>query len=1141
MNNFVHLHVHSEYSLLDGACRIGELVSKVKELGQAAVAVTDHGSMHAAVEFYRAAKNQGVKPIIGCEVYVAPRSRFSKVHGLDNKPYHLTLLCKDIQGYHHLIKLVSLSYIEGFYSKPRVDVELLERYNGGLIALSGCIAGEIPRLLQSGDYNAAKATALKYKDIFGADYYIEVQNHGMREELNILPLLYRLSNELHIPLAAANDAHYIERTDSKVHEVLLAIQTNTVLGEPNGMSFPNDEFYIKSTAQMNELFKNAPSAVLNTVKIADMCNVELEFGKLKLPRFTAGVQLTGGNTELFKKLCYDGMYDKYGAPSKEIIDRMNFETGIIIKMGYTDYFLIVWDFIRFAKENQIPVGPGRGSGAGSLAAYCMGITGVDPIQHNLLFERFLNPERISMPDFDIDFCHENRHRVIEYVIEKYGREHVAQIITFGTMAARGSVRDVARVMNIPYKTADRVAKMLPYGANVTLAHALKENEALRALYTSDEKVRAVIDTAKKLEGMPRHASTHAAGVVIADAPISDYVPVQKNDESAVTQYPMEILESLGLLKMDFLGLRTLTVIRDCELAVKLNEPSFDMNNIPLNDKKTYSLLGAGNTIGVFQFESGGMRQVLARLKPVSIEDLTAVLALYRPGPMDSIPKYIENRHSPEKITYKHPALKDILSVTYGCIVYQEQVMEICRKLGGYSYGRADLVRRAMSKKKADMMEKERDFFIEGATTNGLGKEVAADIWSEMAGFAHYAFNKSHAAAYAYISYRTAYLKAHYYRPYMAALMTSALDHTSKLLEYINDCGKNKIRILPPCVNESMSGFTAVGEQIRFGLLAVGNLGRGVIDSVISEREKSGGFTSLQSFCERMKGQGVNKKAVESLIKSGAFDSFPLNRRQMLENYERVLDSVNESAPGKLEGQIDFFGSLKGQAKSEIIIENAPEYEHSVLLEMEKEVLGMYASGHPLRELEPYARARKTRSAYEMNSGEGIYKDGDAVSMVCIVRGVKNYTAKSGGKMLFLRLEDMSGEIEGIVFPELNLAAGSLFKKGEILFITAKISFKDDEPKLIIDTVLTEAQFKAACERMSIYIKCKSSDMYIQQNILNILNNAKKSEYSGAGQLFLYLYDIDKRVKSKGLAGVKISAELLSSLADIAGADHVALA
>ncbi len=1139
MNDFVHLHLHSEYSLLDGACRIKDLVSHVKSLGQSAVAVTDHGNMYCAVEFYNEAKKQGIKAIIGCEVYVAPRTRFDKTHGLDNKPYHLVLLCKNNIGYQNLIKLVSIAYVDGFYNKPRVDLEILERYHDGLIALSGCIAGEIPRYLQNGDYNSARETAKKYKNIFGdGNYYIEVQNHEIREEVSILPLLYRLSKELDIPLCATNDAHYIAKEDAKVQKVLMAIQTNSSLKEQNSEYFPTNEFYIKTYDEMMNIFRNVPQAVQNTVKIAEMCNVEFEFGVIKLPRFDVKGYEHLQNPEYFKGLCYKGMKKRYGEnPAEHIVKRMDYELDVITKMGYVDYYLIVWDFIRYAREQKIPVGPGRGSGAGSLAAYCIGITNVDPIKYSLLFERFLNPERVSMPDFDIDFCYEGRQRVIDYVVKKYGTERVAQIVTFGTMAAKGAIRDVARVLDMPYSTSDRISKMIHWGMD--LKTALNENDDLLKMYNSDMNIHELVDTAIKIEGMPRHTSTHAAGVVISDAPVSDYVPVQKIEDSVITQYPMNILESLGLLKMDFLGLRNLTVIRDCENEIKKTDSDFDINKIPLDDKDVFEMMSQGKTLGVFQFESNGMKQVLSRLKPVSIEDLIAVVSLYRPGPMDSIPKYIENRHNPKKVTYKHEILRDILDVTYGCIVYQEQVMEICRKMAGYSYGRADLVRRAMAKKKADVMEKERGAFIEGAMKNGVSREIADDIFNEMSGFASYAFNKSHAAAYALISYQTAYLKCHFYSEYMAALMTSVLDSTGKLMEYIADCEKNCVKILRPDVNLSMGGFTKADGGIRFALLAVKNLGTNIIDSIINERENNGNFTSLQNFCERIDDRSMNKRAVENLIKCGAFDSFALNRHQMVENFKILMNKPHDSSRFNIEGQMDFFGISNNDIETSVDmkINDIPEFDITILLEMERDASGIYISGHPLQKYDAYANARKLIKINEIINEDTKIKDGDTVSIICVVQSTKLFNTKKGAKMLFVQLEDATGEVEAIVFPDLFITCGNLFQKGDILFVTSKVSYKDDEPKLLIDTVLKPEQFIQASKNMNIYVRCKSDDSDMHEKIMDVIQDKK---YQGKSKILLYFYDINKKAMPKNACTVNVDADLLNLLSKIAGVDNIAL-
>lgn len=1131
--SFVHLHLHSEYSLLDGACRIKQLVGYAKELEQTAVAVTDHGCMYSAVEFYNEAVAQGIKPIIGCEVYVAPRTRFDKIHGQDNKPYHLVLLCKNNTGYQNLIKLVSYGYTEGFYNKPRVDIELLGKYHEGLIALSGCLAGEIPRKLVNGEYESAKAVALKYREIFGEEnYYIEIQNHNIPEEMRILPLLYRLSAETGIPLVATNDAHYITKQDHEVQRVLIAIQTNTLLSEPNPLSFPTNEFYMKSEAEMRELFANVPQAVDNTAKIAEMCNVEFEFGKIKLPKFT--IEGVTDNVDYFRKLCYAGMKKRYGEnPSTEITERMEYELDVITRMGYVDYFLIVWDFIRYAREQKIPVGPGRGSGAGSIAAYCIGITSVDPMKYNLLFERFLNPERVSMPDFDIDFCYEGRQRVIDYVVRKYGTDRVAQIITFGTMAAKGAIRDVGRVMGLPYQAVDKVSKLL---SGAPLEDELKNNADLMVLYKNDSDVRKMIDTAKKLEGMPRHASTHAAGVVISDAPVSEYVPVQKNGEAIVTQYAKDELESLGLLKMDFLGLRNLTVIRDAENYIRKTVPDFDITKIPLDDKAVYEMISQGYTSGVFQFESAGMRQVLMRLKPESIEDLIAVLSLYRPGPMDSIPRYIECRHNPQKVTYKHPILKDILDVTYGCIVYQEQVMEICRKMAGYSYGRADLVRRAMAKKKTDVMLKERSVFVEGALANGVEESIANDIFDEMVSFASYAFNKSHAAAYAYISYQTAYLKCHYYKEYMAALMTASLENTGKILEYTEECSKNGVAILPPDINESGTGFVPTVKGIRFALLAVKNLGINSIRDMIAERERDGKFLSLEDFCKRMNGKDINQRAIESLIKCGAFDCFGHNRREMIENYDRIFSSIQAYSSRNMEGQINFFELDAGDSDtSSVAIEAYEEYPLAEKLEMEKDILGIYISGHPLESYTLYGTLLRTNSAAQMTAEERTLRDNSNVSMFCILQGIKLYTQKNGAKMAFVTLEDISGEIEGLVFADILAGNRDIIQKGRKVFITAKLSYKDDEAKLVIEQIFDADTYLKRIEDMSLYIKCCSYEKEIIQQILDIC-----AANSGKSRLVLYLQDMKKAVSPKNIGGINVCDKLINSISAITGCENIAL-
>ena len=848
MDNFVHLHLHSMYSLLDGACRIGEIVKRASELGQKAVAVTDHGVMYGTVDFYNEARKAGIKPIIGCEVYVAPRTRFDKVHNIDSKPYHLVLLCENNTGYHNLMKLVSESFTDGFYNKPRVDTDLLEKYHEGLICLSACLAGEVASELTAGNYEAAKKTALKYSNIFGKDnYFLEVQDHGIAEQKKIIPLLARLSSETGIPLAATNDVHYISKEDAEVQKVMLCIQTGSTVDDPS-MEFPTDEFYMKSEDEMRDLFKYMPEAVSNTSVIADRCSVEIQFGLSGLPEYP--MENGKDRTEFFKELCVTGLHKKYGnEPAAEITERMEYEISVISKMGYVDYYLIVWDFIAWARDHGIPVGPGRGSGAGSLCAYCIGITAIDPIRYNLIFERFLNPERVSMPDFDIDFCVERRGEVIDYVASKYGRDRVAQIITFDTLLARSAVRDAGRAMGMPYGICDSTAKLISPELNMTIAKALEKEEKLKRLYDTDREVHRLLDMAARLEGMPRNTSVHAAGVVLANGPVSDFVPLRISHDVITTQYPMSVLESLGILKIDFLGLRNLTIIENCLKRIGGSRP--DMNSIPTDAPEVFRMISEGSTSAVFQFESSGMRALIMKLKPSGIEDLTAAIALYRPGPMESIPVYLHNKNHPDEIKYACPELKDILSVTYGCIVYQEQVMEIFRRLAGYTYGGADKVRRAMAKKKHDVMENERRRFIfgsdgsdgtpcRGAVASGIPEKVAEAVFDRMSAFASYAFNKSHAAAYAFLAYQTAYLKCHYFKEYMASVMSACLNGAGgKFMEYMKECRASGVSIIKPSVNESGVDFTAVPDGIRFGLSAVKNLGKAIVNDIISEREKAG--------------------------------------------------------------------------------------------------------------------------------------------------------------------------------------------------------------------------------------------------------------------------------------------------------------
>ena len=1142
---FINLHVHSEYSLLDGACRIKDMVSRAKEMGQTALAVTDHGNMYAAVDFYNECTAQGIKPIIGCEVYVAPRSRFDKSSGAMYRPYHLILLCKNETGYKNLIKMVSLGFTEGFYSKPRVDIELIKEHSEGLICLSGCVAGEIPRKIASGDYDAARKTALLYNSIFGqGNFYIEVQNHGISEEAKVMPALLRLSAETGIPLAATNDAHYVRKEDAKIQRILLAIQTNTLLSENIPIAFPNDEFYLKSENEMRALFRGAQQAVDNTAGIAEMCDFKMEFGVLKLPRFDLSEEqkkrFGDDNITFFTNMCRYGLKKRYGdKPDEEVVKRLEYELNVVIRMGYVDYYLIVWDFIAYAKSRDIPVGPGRGSGAGSLAAYCIGITDIDPIRYKLLFERFLNPERVSMPDFDIDFCYERRQEVIDYVIRRYGQDRVAQIVTFGTMAAKAAVRDVARVLDMPYSVGDTVSKLIPQALHMTLDKALEVSPELKKLYDTDLKAHEIIDTARAIEGMPRNTSTHAAGVVICDAPVSNYVPLMCRDDVTATQYTMTALEQVGLLKMDFLGLRNLTIIHDCETEIRKKRPNFSVKNIDYSDIKTFEMLSRGDTMGVFQFESEGMTQLLIKLRPKSVEDLTAALSLYRPGPMDSIPKYLNNRAHPESISYAHPILKDILDVTNGCIVYQEQVMEICRKMAGYSYGRADLVRRAMAKKKHDVMEKEREVFVAGAVKNGVSADVANSVFDEMAGFASYAFNKSHAAAYSVVAFQTAYLRCHYPVEYMAALMTAFTEYTGKLMEYIAYCRKCGIPILRPDINESGLGFTPLpdGKGIRFSLLAAKNLGRGVITSLINEREKNGKFKNLTDLIRRMSGREFSKRCVESLIKCGALDSFPLNRRQMMENYDVIAGEAADISRNTIEGQLDFFGISDGTADISDIEDRVPyseEYPYDELLEMEKDILGIYISGHPLKDMTIAANAMRLPDISAVHK----MKEGQKVAFVCQVSSVKQHSAKTGAQMAFAVFEDIGSEIEAVIFPQVYASSAQMLQKGKRIFVEGKTSLdRDGNINILADRLIPEDAFMVKLQNNSkLFIRCRSTDRDIIDRCTELLRNN-----TGNSPVMFRFSDIGRTIAHKEVRSCKVTSLLLEKLFEITGNENTAVA
>lgn len=1138
--DFVHLHVHSEYSLLDGACRIKGLVSRVKELGQTAAAITDHGVMYGCIDFYNECVKNGIKPIIGCEVYVAPRGRLRKESREDLSPYHLILLCKNNVGYRNLVKIVSAAHIEGFYNRPRCDKELLREYGEGLICLSACLAGEIPRLLLSGNYESAKACALEYRAIFGdGNYYLEVQDHGIDEQRRILPLLYRLSEETGIPVAATNDAHYLTKMDSETQRILTCISTGKTLDSPDSLSFPTDEFYLKSTEEMAALFPER--AILNTVRIAEQCNVSFEFGVTRLPYFK--IEGTDDNEGVFRRQVAAGLRKRYGEPlSDEVTERARYEIDTIVQMGYVDYFLIVADFIAFARSRDIPVGPGRGSGVGSICAYALGITSIDPLRYRLLFERFLNPERVSMPDFDVDFCYRRRQEVIDYVAEKYGSDHVAQIITFGTLAAKAAIKDVGRVMGIPYAKADALSKMIPFGPNVTISGAMSENKQMRETIDADPSLRRLVENALKLEGMPRHASMHAAGVVITREPVMSYVPLTKNGEYLVTQYPMGTLEQLGLLKMDFLGLRYLTIVDDCVKLIRQKEPDFSLSAIPEDDESVFEMLTAGDTNGVFQFESAGMKSVLARLKPTSVEDLIAVISLYRPGPMQSISAYIKNKHHPEQITYRTELLREILEVTYGCIVYQEQVMQICRKLGGYSYGRADLVRRAMAKKKKDVMEKERNAFIYGTDTNcgavknGVPESAAAAIFEEMSAFATYAFNKSHAAAYAFLAYQTAYLRKHYYKEYTVGLLSAGLENPDRLPEYVSDLKKHGISLLPPDINTSSLSFTIEENNIRYGLLAVRNVGRNLIGAVIAERSVRP-FTDLSDFLTRMNDRELNKRAVESLVKAGAFDRLPQNRRELLENYEEMYAAVCESRNRNLNGQMGFFDFVETPPNA-VPIKKTENYPPFRLLRLEKEALGFYATGHPLESYEQYIRINGfVTAARLMPDGEKPVFDGQRVKLLALTAECRPHTTKKGDEMCFVFFEDATGTVEGIFFSDVYAKFRPLLNRTDVpLLIDATVSLGDggEKPKLIV-TYAESAEELLPTAYKTLFVNVKSTE---KEKIAAVA--AAVRDEPGEEQIRLCFSDTREVTRINRAPNVNITKELLTKLAKICGKSNIIL-
>lgn len=1177
--NFTHLHVHTEYSLLDGFSRVKTLVKRAKEKGMTAVAITDHGCMFGAIDFYKAAKAEGIKPIIGCEVYTAPRKLTDKDPNYDKHQGHLVLLAKDMTGYKNLIKIVSKSYVDGFYYKPRTDMDELKKHSQGLIALSACLAGDVPRAIMNGNYDKARKLAMEYRDIFGnGNYYLEIQDHGLPEQKQVNTEVVRLSRELNIPLVATNDVHYVDKDDAKIQDILMCLQMQKTIDDENRMKFPSDEFYLKSREEMEQLFPELEEALDNTNEIAERCNVEFEFHKYHLPRYDVPEGYTTNG--YFRELCQKGLVERYGEDCpEEYKERLEYELNTIENMGYVEYFLIVWDFINFAKQNNIMVGPGRGSAAGSIVAYTLKITDIDPMKYSLLFERFLNPERVSMPDIDIDFCYERREEVIDYVKRKYGEDHVAQIITFGTMGAKIAIRDVARVLNVSYNKADQIAKEIPFELGMTIDKAMDSNPTLVDLYESDAEAREVIDISKRLEGTLRHASTHAAGVVIARNPVDEYVPLYKHQDSITTQFTMTTLEELGLLKMDFLGLRTLTVIRDALDLIELNRDikgyteHIDFSKMEYDDDEVFETLSQGNTLGVFQLESSGMRNFMKQLKPNSFEDIVAGISLFRPGPMDSIPTYIENKNNPENVTYINDKLRPILEVTYGCLVYQEQVMQVVRDLAGYSYGRSDLVRRAMSKKKMDVMEEERQYFIHGkfddegnieipgCIRNGISEEDANKIFDDMIDFARYAFNKSHAAAYGVLAYETAYLKVHYPVEFMAALMTSIMGNSDKVVEYIRECNVIGIPVNPPDINKSFAKFSVEGDSIRFGLAAVKNVGVNVIENIVKEREENGEFKDFVDFVKRLDSKDTNKRMIESLIKCGAFDQISENRATLMAGYESVLESISMDRKKNVQGQISLFDAFSAQ------VEEAPEMQLSTKLpvlrefsekeklNMEKEVLGMYLSGHPLSEYKSELD-RKTsinmKKINELKEDEKTYMKlhDREVIMGGMVIAKRIMTTKRNEIMAFITLEDLYGAIEVVVFPQTLKKFNILLNDDSIILIKGAISIDGDEAKLIArDIKDINEEYRFNSEKISFDLKgnsnkTKSKQMNVridtvgdEELLMKVFKITRK--YPGKDRLILLPkdqnIDMDKPITYK-VPGMYINAdeELKKELGSLVG-------
>ena len=1153
MADFVHLHVHSEYSLLDGMSRIKDLPVRAKELGMKAIALTDHGVMYGAVDFYKECKKNDIKPIIGCEVYVAPHSRFDKEAGRDNGYNHLILLAKNKTGYQNLSKLVSLSFVEGFYYKPRIDLEILEKYSEGLICLSACLAGSLSQAIIQDNMEKAEEIALWHKQVFKDDYYIEIQHNGLRQQIMVNQKLIQLARKLDIPLVATNDAHYLKKEDSYFHEVLLCIQTGKRMSDEDRMRFETEEFYIKSPEEMADYFSEFPDAIENTVKIAEKCNYDFEFGVTKLPNYDVPEEYAT-HLDYFKDLCYKGIKNRYGEnPSEEVMSRLEYEISVIDKMGYVDYFLIVWDYINYAKSVGIPVGPGRGSGAGSIAAYAIGITDIDPLKYGLLFERFLNPERVSMPDFDVDFCYERRGEVIEYVERKYGKDHVSQIITFGTMAARMVIRDVGRVLDYPYSETDKLAKMIPMEVHITIPKALEQNREFKELYESNPSVKQLIDIAIKLEGLPRQASTHACGIVITKDPVDTYVPLYVNDGNISTQYTMNLLEELGLLKMDFLGLRTLTVISDTEKLVKQNRGIDVEYDKDMNDPKVYKLWANGESVGIFQFESQGMTNFMKELKPDCLEDIIAGVSLYRPGPMDQIPRYIKGKQNPGHNVYTHPALEPILNVTYGCMVYQEQVMQIVRELAGYSLGRADLVRRAMGKKKLDVMAKEREYFINGqvdengnvlvpgCVRNGIDKESANKIFDEMAEFAKYAFNKSHAAAYSVVSYRTAYLKTYYPEEFMAATLNSFLGNLDKVPIYIYECKRLNIGILKPDINKSFTKFTVQDKKIRFGLGSIKNVGISAIETVISERERNGEFKSFTDFCERIQSGTVNRKCIECLIKAGCFDEMNQTRATLLASYERILDTINNQGRNSMANQVTMFDLVQPEETVKYQYTVLKELDERELLAQEKEMIGIYISGHPLEKFKDAIQRQTNINSIQIKdlNGEnaGKFKDGQNVKYAGTITSVKKKYTKRNTIMAFVTVEDLYGSAEIVVFDSVFSRCDNILVEENIVLVEGRLSIKEDEDARIIVQNIKE------------FSEENNAGDHVRKNTVLIditeLNENQKERLKGAIRFFsgdrvnMKISVLDK-AQEKPCGAIYLTEAILEQFKEIVGEENVML-